>query len=465
MFIIIIGLIVLLALIIVDKQVNFKEKGRLKALYMFINIYIFLFMNAFVLFLFQSGYEEILFIGKKYYFIISGLLFFILAGMEVRKSRSLKTGIPPILVGLIYVFLLALTKYTIIVAPIVLNIFLTKYLVSLFYPNIKLNYILAYDRHLDEGYENLKFKDIYNKFFYRGDYFYHPLVNKVFTFFSASYKLRAKRKVLIYGSENVDDQFNLMTVVEHYEREEDGYVVFNKIERSINNRYAESDVFALDKITEIANGEYVKEYFASQIINYPKVDFEYKTYIIDLSIVDGHESFRLFDINREEIQSSRIERAYSIKMDNLKDDDKISKYLHDLVKKDVIYNQIVDFFNKGEDRLYEFDRNNKFRLKYDEGVKCFTVYSEEIGLMGRLNREETEEIVNINLPISSNIYFEDEGDLEDFQKYALYLNSDMEDKPYMMYLKFYIEVDLKDAESLKRPNFNLIARFNLELSI
>ncbi len=470
MFNIIVALIVLLALIVVDKKINFTDKKKLKITYGLINTYVFaLIITGFVLA--GLGYKEVLMVAEKAYYI--GMIIFALGllVLEFTRGRDIKTLWPIIIVALVYGILVRLAKTRLIFGPIVLSLFLTKFLVSLFYPNIKTNFILAYKRHLDEGYAGLRFKDRYNDLFYRGDFFHNDLVNRVFSFFSAGYKLKVMRKRLIYGSENVDDQYNLMTVIEHYEREEEGVIVFNRIERSINNRYEESDVFKLDEITEITNGDYFKTYLATKLITYPKVDFQYKTYIIDLSIIKGNENFSLFDVNKRDILDVKISKDYRVTMENLRDDDRVEKYLHNLVKKDVIYTSIVDFLNKGDQEVYEFNRTKNFKLAYDEGIKCFKVYSGDFGLLGMLKTEDTSEIVNINMPLKDNIVFEEYDLDKEVQEYSIYMEEDMVDSPYNMEVEFYIQVDMKqDRQEEKprkdpRPNFNLIGRIKLDLSI
>lgn len=468
MFNIIIGLVVLLALIILDKQVNFQNDKKLKILYLAINVFIFgLFQYYYAqLVLNNSNFQDLFFNIKNTYYLGMAALFIVLFVLETIKSKNIKTSYIPLLTGLVFIGLSRVGLYIVAVLPLVLGIFLVKSLVSLFYPNIKLNYILANKYHLEEGYENLPIKTIFQKLFYRGDFFELDILNNIYTFYTSSYLLKAKRQALIYGSENIDDQFNLMTIVEHYEREEEGYVVFNNIEMSINNRYEETDVFKLDKITEIADGEFFKNYLASQILDYPRVDFEYRIYVADLSVFKVGENFRLFDVNKEEIKRNKIVKQYEIKMDNLKDDDKISNYLNKLIEKELIYNQIEGYLNKGYEDSYRFDRTKSFSLKYDAGIRCFKVYSEELGLIGRLNTDETDKITKINLPVYDNIVFEQEENLEeDIQKYGLFAKTEGEEKPYDLYIKFFVEVDFTKLEELKKPEFNLIGKFDLELSL
>lgn len=477
-------------MILVDRKINFTDRKKLKTLYIGLNVFIFgLFQYTYGKMIFTYEDYEILFINiKKYYFIIVATLGLVLFVLETIKTRNLKTSFVPLITSVLYLLLAMSDKLFVIVVPVALMTYITKTIVGLFYPNIKLNYILAYDLHLENGKDNLNIKGPFNLIFYDGDFFETDILNKIYTFFTSSYILKTKRKIMIYGSQNIDNQYNLMTIVEHYERLEDGFVVFNNIELSTNNRYEKSDVFQLDEVTEIADGEFFKTYLASQILSYPRVDFEYKIYIVDLSIIKAQENFVLFDINQEQIKEVKIKKNYSIKMENLKDDDKISNFLNKLVEKQLIYNEIKGYLSKGPSDEYMFDRTENFRLKYDAGIKSFQVYSEKMGLIGRLDKEITDEIVNINLPVKDNIVFEDEGDKDGVQVYGLFEEHIGEEKPYDMNLNFFVQVKFPQPEGKEnitenkedidqkieeqetkevgnRPEFNLIAVFDLELSI
>lgn len=464
---ILIFIVVVLGLILVDKKINFSDRRKLTVLFIAINLLIFFgFQYIYTSWLLANpAYGDLLVVIKKVYLVLMAAGLMGLAGLEYSEGKSLKKPLLIGGIGLVFLLMLALARLSVLVFPLILNLFLTKVIVRFFYPNLKLNYVLAHRRHLYEGYDDLKIKGPYNKYFYRGDFFVSRPVNQVFSFFSLGYPLNMKRKNLIYGTENIDSEYNLSLIKDFYEADGDRLVIFNKIELAENNRYEESDVFSLGEITEVMDGDFFKDYFANQLINYPKVDFEYMTYVIDLTIARTSEQVRLFDLNKVRVDDIKIRKNYSLKMENLKDDELISKYLHELVEKDMIYNQIVDFITKGNETIYRIERSREFRLAYDQGARCFTVNSEKLGVMGRFSREKTLEIMNINQPLEDRLIFEDRGYEGGYQKYALFSHEEADEKPYYIYSKFFIEVDLTNAVKLGRPEFSLIVEFDLELSL
>lgn len=452
---------------IVDRKIDLTDEVKLRILYLLVNSLVFITIQSFYYKLVTESIIDIdIFMNfKRIYLVLSILALLGLAGYEIYLSKSVKTTVPIFI--LVFVFILNLVWLPVIMVffPVLGAIFITKHLVSLLYSNIKINYLSYFKRFNINGLDTLIFKDLYNKRFYKGDYFKCKYLNMLFTFFSSGYLDKSDSRIVVYPTREMLDHINIDKIINKYKlKDQPSLISFNSINLSILNKYQANDIFQLEEASEIADEKIFRNYLAGELLKYPKVDFLYKLYVIDFDIVQVTEDFRLFTINHYKVKDKDIVKDVKVKMCNLKSDNYINQYLHSLSMKDIIYNEIVDYFSRDGDNIYSLNRTEEFFLKYDIGAKRFNLYSKTKGLLGYLDPEKMREVSSINLPLDDDLSLEFEGYLRGrLQKYLL-CSGDCID-PYYLICNFLVQVDLTNAEKLKRPEFSLYSNIKLRLNV
>ncbi len=453
-----------LLMFLVDKFADFKSEKSLNITYFLYNIIIFGSLQFLYVRLYFSGFmEKSSFIYIRIFyslFINVGLL--VMLVKEVLKTRRFKDL-------LLSVKFLVVSIITVVLFPLTIGVAVAKELMDLLYSNIKVNYLMLNRRYSDQGYETLIRPEIFDEKFYKGIYFQDIFLNKIFRYYSASYEYQAINKIIVYPTRELNDNKNIEKIRSTYlKTKEDTYSGLSNIKFSLMNRYRDNIIFELENLIELENLNRFMSLLVPELTEADKVDFNYKIYILDLVEVNKPIMFKEFTVNRPVAHEYDMVRSMEISpnLDEI-DEESLQQYLYSLVKKELIYTHILEYFDVEEEgKFYEINVTDYFQLNYNRQDEVFYITSNGMEL-GKLEDQALLDASRLNLPLNEDIFLDLNKELtsEDQKVYNIYDRDNPQYEAYLMYFSIFIELDFSNIKRDRRPSLSLEVDLSYNLNI